>query len=231
MVQKAGSRMLCFTQAVKDNIIAGVYKPGQKIPTERELAREMGLSRTVVHAGIVELAAQGVLSVSPRQGTFVADYTRDGTAVLLNALFSHRGAFDENLAASIFAARRLIETECVRLACEKSSSGEIDELEQIVGMEQSAVDAGAAQAASLDFMFHHLLAVISGNAVYPLMIKSMQISYLALAERFYRNIKHRQRVIEMHAGLCEALRRKNTAQALAVCAEMLDDGEQRFSMQ
>lgn len=231
MVQKAGSRMLCFTQALKDSIIAGVYRPGQKIPTERELAEQMGLSRTVVHAGIVELAAQGVLSVSPRQGTFVADYTRDGTAALLNALFSHRGAFDEQLAESIFAARRLIECECVRLACERASRDEIAALEQVVLLEQGVADSDAEGAAALDFRFHHLLSVISGNAVYPLIINSMQISYLSLAERFYRNISHRQRVIGMHADLCGALRRKDKDGALAVCAEMLDDGEQRFSTQ
>lgn len=231
MAQESGSRMLCFTQSLKDSIIAGVYKPGQKIPTERQLAEQMGLSRTVVHAGIVELAAQGVLSVSPRQGTFVADYTRDGTAALLNALFSHRGAFDGHLADSIFAARRLIECECVRLACERASAQEIATLEQVVEQERGVADSDAPRAAALDFRFHHLLAVISGNAVYPLIINSMQVSYLSLAERFYRNIRHRQRVIGMHAAVCEALGRKDTARALAVCAEMLDDGEQRFSQQ
>lgn len=63
---------------------------GSQLPPERELARQMQVSRAVVNGGLAELAQQGFLEVRPRQGTCVADYRRKGNLSTLIAIMEYR---------------------------------------------------------------------------------------------------------------------------------------------
>lgn len=67
-----------FVQKLQSMILSGELSMGERLPSERELCQQMGVSRAVVNSGITELARQGFLEVRPRQGAFVADYRRDG---------------------------------------------------------------------------------------------------------------------------------------------------------
>ena len=62
-----------FIQKLEEMILSGELKPGDKLPTERELADEMKISKTVVHEGIRELSRLGFLDVASRKGVTVAD--------------------------------------------------------------------------------------------------------------------------------------------------------------
>ena len=67
-----------FISSVEDKILSGELPIGAQLPTERELAEMMDVSRGVVNSGIAEMAHKGFLEVRPRVGTFVADYRRVG---------------------------------------------------------------------------------------------------------------------------------------------------------
>ena len=69
-----------FIRKMQEMIISGELAVNERIPPERELAQELGISRTVVNAGIAVLVNQGFLQVRPRQGTFVADYKKEASA-------------------------------------------------------------------------------------------------------------------------------------------------------
>ena len=80
-----------FVQKLQGMILSGELPMGQKLPSERELCQQMGVSRAVVNGGISELARQGFLDVLPRQGTFVADYRRNGNMETLMAIMDYNG--------------------------------------------------------------------------------------------------------------------------------------------
>lgn len=74
---------------IRSAIQEGVLKPGDKVPTEHELCRHFGLSRTPVRQALHELAQEGLLVRSPGRGTFVADIGSDHrgqTAVTLRVV-------------------------------------------------------------------------------------------------------------------------------------------------
>lgn len=75
-----------FVQKLQGMILSGELPMGEKLPSERELCQQMGVSRAVVNGGITELARQGFLEVRPRQGAYVADYRRDGNMETLAKL-------------------------------------------------------------------------------------------------------------------------------------------------
>ena len=67
-----------FVRQIENKILSGELKPGDKLPPARELCMIMGVSLTVVNAGISELASKGFVEVKPRHGTYVADYIANG---------------------------------------------------------------------------------------------------------------------------------------------------------
>ncbi|HWQ05791.1 MAG TPA: GntR family transcriptional regulator, partial [Feifaniaceae bacterium] len=80
-----------FVQELESMILSGELAIGQKLPPERELAERMQISRSVVNDGIAEMARKGFLEISPRQGTVVADFHRNGTLEILVSIMSYNG--------------------------------------------------------------------------------------------------------------------------------------------
>lgn len=67
-----------FVQQLEGMILSGELRPGDRLPTERELADEMKISKTVVHEGLRELHRLGFLDIASRRGVTVADYAQTG---------------------------------------------------------------------------------------------------------------------------------------------------------
>lgn len=69
----------------------GELKPGDKLPPAKELCELMGVSLTVVNAGMSELANNGFVETIPRRGTYIADYKKKGNAGTLSAIMRYNG--------------------------------------------------------------------------------------------------------------------------------------------
>src|SRR5512137_2428558 len=76
---KADSLVEVFISRFENLILTGKIAIGQKLPSERELALQLGVSRPVVHEGLVDLAAKGLVTMKPRVGTMVNDYRKEGS--------------------------------------------------------------------------------------------------------------------------------------------------------
>ena len=91
-----------FIQQVEGAILSGQLKPGDRLPTERELADTMHISKTVVHEGLRELHRLGFLDIASRRGVTVADYAQTGSLETLMAIMDYHGGLpDEKTARSI----------------------------------------------------------------------------------------------------------------------------------
>ena len=91
-----------FIQQAEGAILSGQLKPGDRLPTERELADTMHISKTVVHEGLRELHRLGFLDIASRRGVTVADYAQTGSLETLMAIMDYHGGLpDEKTARSI----------------------------------------------------------------------------------------------------------------------------------
>ena len=80
-----------FVQQLEDLILSGKLKIGEKLPTERQLAESMQVSRSVVNNGLSDLEKKGFLVVKPRSGTYVEDYRKNGTLDTLISIMKFNG--------------------------------------------------------------------------------------------------------------------------------------------
>ena len=160
-----------FVQQIENMILSGELAVGEQLPPARELSIKMGVSRPVISAGLVELEKLGFVEVRPRQGVYVCDYRRKGSMETLVAIMRYNGgALRQNEVRSLLETREAMESLCVKLVCERVSTGELEQLAPFLDGIRDAKDP--EEAAEQTFVFHHELAVLSGNVLMPLLYHS-----------------------------------------------------------
>lgn len=214
-----------FIQRFEDLILSGQIAVGEKLPSERELALQLGVSRPVVHEGLVVLAAKGLVSMVPRVGTVVNDFRSEGSIALLTSLVQYqKGKLEPELLESLLQMRLLFESEAARLAASAHSADHLAEFEALLLQESQVDTKDVSDLSLLDFQFHHLVSMASGNLVYPLLLNSFKGCYLNLAEQFYRDPAVVPEVHVFHAQLVTTIAAGDGKAAAQIMRDMLNHG-------
>ncbi|MCM1566107.1 MAG: FadR family transcriptional regulator [Dehalobacter sp.] len=210
-------------------ILSGELKPGERLPSEREFAAALGVSRPVLHEALVDLEAKGLVSILPRRGVQVSDFRKSGSVAMLSTLLAfNQGALDPQFIKSLFAMRVLMETETARLAALHASPEQIAELDALLQRERDCSRANVAGLTEVDFDFHLALAIISGNLIYPLILNSFKNVYTHLTGSFFQLVQGSEVLRDVHAyhvRLVEAVRNRQPDLAAEIMSNLLRHGE------
>ncbi|MBI9091701.1 MAG: FadR family transcriptional regulator [Desulfobacterium sp.] len=215
-----------FIRNFEKLIFSGHFKIGDKLPPERELAKKMGVSRPVVHEGLVDLASKGLVTMVPRRGTIINDFRKHGSLFVLTSLFKYSdGQVSDKLLFSVLDLRMLFEIENAGLAAGNRTREQMEQFQEILEKEKD-IDHGDTQAvAALDFEFHLALAMASNNLVYPLLLNSLKQFYLGLSEQFFAEPLVVPQVFEWHIDLVQAIEEQHRKKATAIMKKLLAHGE------
>lgn len=159
-VNKSSVSTQVFEQ-MKAQLLEGAWKPGDKLPSENELALLFGVSRITVRNAIQKLAALELVETRFGEGTFVKK-KHTGTAFqqLIPAAYLNDNSLEE-----ILTFRKIVEGPVCRLACQRASKEDIEKLEQIYeDMLKSKEDL--KQFAAYDYAFHQQLAKTASNSIF-----------------------------------------------------------------
>jgi len=217
-------------------ILSGRFAAGERLPPERDLAADLGASRPVVHAALVELEARGLVRVEARRGVFVADWRRSGSAELLLSMLSYsNGDLSESLFDGLLEMRLLFEVETARLAASRRSQEQVDELERVLARERLAGPGEgrggfptSAEMTELDYDFHLAVALASGNDVYPLLLNSFRRVYRTILERFYADTAVIAPVFDFHRRLVAAIASQDEVESGSIMRDILEFGERNL---
>ena len=214
-----------FIRRFEEMILSGKLAVGDKLPSERDLAIKLGVSRPVVHEGLIDLASKGLITRSPNGGAVINDFRVQGSLSMLNTILNFQsGLLEPKLAKDITDLRLLIEVENVRLAALSRTDEQLKILEEILA-EESSIDIQDFEAvALLDFRFHLTLAITSNNAFYPLLINSFKPLYLNGSELFFTNLSLAPVVFGFHHELVKAIEERNPTKAIEIMSRMLEHG-------
>ena len=162
-----------FVQQIQNMILSGELEVGERLPPARELSLRMGVSRPVISAGLVELEKLGVVELRPRQGAPVSDYRRRGTVETLVAIMRYNGgALRRGEVKALLEVREALELLCLRLVLDTCGDEELETLSPLLEAVHEA--RNHEDAAEKVFLFHHELAVLSGNVLLPLLYYSFK---------------------------------------------------------
>ena len=206
-------------------ILSGRFAVGQRLPSERELALQLGVSRPVVHEGLVELAAKGLVTMVPRVGTVINDYRHEGSLALLTSLVQYQeGEIQPVLLESLLEMRLLFEVDAARLAAAARTPDQLAAFDVLLELEAATETDDPSALSQLDFQFHHLISMASGNLVYPLLLNSFKGCYLNLASQFYADPTVAGEVFTFHGKLAAAIHAGDGSASADIMKQMLNHG-------
>lgn len=145
---------------LKAAILAGRFKTGERLPTERELTDQFKVSRVVVREAVRELEIKGLVKIlqGPTGGAYVTDLSPDH----LNNAFLDLFLYNRVSVAELIQARLLIECEVARIAAARVAAESARRLQDALDAEQDDL-VSHAEFVSNRLEFHYLLAEMSGN--------------------------------------------------------------------
>ena len=155
-----------IVEQIEERVLRGDLKPGDQLPSERELAEQFQVSRTAVREAMKALREKGLVEVHPGRGTFVTG----GTAQVVRHSLDRVLRFTQSGGAmELVEVREVLEPEIAALAAERAQPEHLEAMRQAVAaMDASMDDPEAFIEADLDF--HLALAEGTGNALIPLLI-------------------------------------------------------------
>ena len=201
----------------------GEYGVGQRLPPERDLAKQLGVSRPSVREALIALEVEGYVEVRVGSGVYVAG-PRPATAG--EPLPADSGPFE------LIRARWLIEAECAALAAKQATKAQIGAMEEALDGMESDRDKGVMPLAA-DRLFHLRIAEASGNSALTLVVKTLWDQrtgplFLRLEHHFDTPALWTVAIRE-HREIVAAIARHDAAAARAAMRRHMNHAAKRFS--
>lgn len=191
-------------------IVTGEYRD-RAFPTEAEIAKTHGVSRSVTREAVKMLTAKGLLSARPRQGTIIqpsASWNLFDTDVLRWLL---ERPFSIDLLRQFTQLRIAIEPEAAALAARHGSALAHQRIEEELAAMRAA-DLACGDTLSADIAFHVAILEASGNPFYA-QIRDVVATALAKSIRYTNRIKGHSASIPEHQAVSDAIVRRDADEA------------------
>ncbi|WP_341958527.1 FadR/GntR family transcriptional regulator [Pseudomonas sp. RC10] len=211
---------------LSQRILMGSIAPGEKLPSESEIVRQHGVSRTVVREAISKLQASGLVETHQGKGTFVLQRTeQSGMRLNVETAFSVR---------HIIELRLGLETQAVALAAQRRSQEQLsamrlalDDYQDLLAKEDSCVEA--------DRRFHLLIAEATGNPYFVEILQNLgnaviPRSRIATSERAGTSLTNHAYLANLeHEAILAAIRRQDPDAARAAMLTHLSNSRERLA--
>lgn len=205
------------TEALLARIREGEFKPGDRLPTERDLMGEYAIGRNSAREAMQALVALGVADVRPGRGAILngLDDQQTMDRQTAAALLSGRAVAD------LYEFRRVIELEIARLAAQRATEQDVAEIEKVVREYEAAVKAGKPISA-IDDEFHRQVACATQNPVFVTMLDAVT-ELIANTRRLAEKAPWaRNRAQVEHRALLEAIRHRDEQRAVEVAEQHVE---------
>jgi GntR family transcriptional repressor for pyruvate dehydrogenase complex len=191
---------------VRDLIERRALKPGDRLPAERDLAIQIGVSRPTIRAGLRTLAAMGVVRSRHGSGTYIPEGPPAFNTDALSFLAALHGFTREEM----YEARRILEVGAAGLAAERSTSEQVATLaEEVASLFASMQDPQVFLVH--DINFHRVVAAASGNPIVASLVE--MVSALYYERRRETAVRASERDLrdaaEMHRRIYQAIRARD----------------------
>lgn len=201
-------RTMQVVNHVRALIEKGTLQPGDKLPPERELARDLKISRASLRTGIGYLAAMGVMKIRHGVGTFVAE----GPPDFGKASLSFMGALHGFQSWQMFEARIILESDLAALAAERGKEEHHAALADEVA-EMFAAMTNPGDYLIHDVLFHRIIAQASGNPILAAIMETVTSSMYDKRRKTVERATDLRESAEMHRAIYRAVRARKPLEA------------------
>lgn len=217
-----------------EQVVARVYeliksedlKPGERLPPERELSKQLGISRPSLRAGLSSLISMGVLHSRQGAGTFLVDGPPALDSEPLRLLAQLHGFSFEHM----FETRSILEVGAAGLAAERATGEELASMSEEIA-EMFAALKDPQQFLVHDVAFHRAVATASGN---PTLATLVEMVSAVLYERRRETIDRAHdfnESLELHRQVYRAIRARKPDEARAAMKEHIIRAQRAFALE
>lgn len=208
---------------LKEMIFRGELKPGERLPSEREMSESMGVSRASVREALTALEAIGIVDIRPGEGTFVRQTSNFETFEPLAFVL----ALERNPGAQMMEVRRVLETESAALAALRADENKLRKIRQSLDNMRSA--ASTQLAVEYDLKFHFAIAEATQNSILLRIMNTvadlMHHTFRSDREDLFANHRQACIILSEHEAIYEAIRERNPQKAKKKMLEHINNIE------
>lgn len=198
---------MAIAQKIKMMIVERNMKPGDRLPTENELAELFDVSRSTLREAMKFLRAENVVAIRQGSGTFVSAGTGIGEDPL-GLHFTNQKSLLQNL----LETRMLIEPQIAVLAVQRATPQDIRNLEHLV-KKMEEIEVNSKETAEMDVQFHTALAECTHNDVLIRVVPIINDSIRRSHFETHDNLESFKRAKRSHAGIYNAIASGNYMEA------------------
>jgi GntR family transcriptional repressor for pyruvate dehydrogenase complex len=209
-----------------ERILSSHLQVGDRLPSERELGEQFGVSRTVIREAVRALLAKGVLEVRAGSGLRVAAVGAATVSESMN-LYVRGATLDFE---HVHEVRRMLETHVAALAAERATDADVEQLESVHAEMETAVETDVETAALVDVEFHRSIARATHNELYLVLLDAIGQSQIELRRSNLGQGGSGPLTITHHLAILTAIRERDPDQAREAMQTHLDHVE-RISAQ
>ncbi|MDD3222386.1 MAG: FadR/GntR family transcriptional regulator [Lachnospiraceae bacterium] len=203
-MEKSYEKVVDFVQ---EQILDGIYSAGDKLPSEREMAQQLNVSRTSVREGLRILEQMGALSCQQGSGNYITGDFENTLIRVMTLMFAVEGTTYREISEFRYA----LESQALSLAILHATEEQIEEMDYHMSMLESATEETVRS--KHDKRIHYLLVEASHN-------NYLIVNFLALTQvmdkyvkdmrvRILRDGKNRDGLMESHRDLIKSVRDKD----------------------
>jgi GntR family transcriptional repressor for pyruvate dehydrogenase complex len=215
-----------IAEQIRGLIRSGEYSAGARLPPERDLAKQLGVSRPSVREALIALEVEGLVEVRIGSGIYVQGPAAKGNGEDPTAVHAVAGPFE------LLRARYVIESECAALAAKSAKKAQIAAIEEAGNQMQHEFDADT-QPLSGDRLFHVRIAEATGNGALVAVIKML---WEERTGALYKQLEHHYdspalwtAAMTEHRTVLKAIASHNVTGARTAMQRHLNQAYKRFS--
>ena len=155
------------------------FGPGDKLPSERDLAELFGMSRSAVRESLIRLDTLRIVESRPKSGVYLQPYGAERSIEAMVLFADTNMPLTPAEVAQAVELRSILETESMRLACLRRTQDDLDRLQQILRDSEAAMARGETLA-EFDPLFHKAIVAATKNDV---LLRFINVFYLMSRKR------------------------------------------------
>jgi GntR family transcriptional repressor for pyruvate dehydrogenase complex len=166
---------------IENAVLSGELKPGDRLPSERELVEQYGVSRPTIREALRVLESNHLVKsrLGDRRGPVVLPLTSHSLQKALTRLTSVSAVSFQ----SLLQFRMIIDSAAVLLAAQYRSEADLLEMERANARMRASIELGYEEFSTADFEFHRIVARASGNPLLELSGEAVRSSVLTLIQK------------------------------------------------
>jgi GntR family transcriptional regulator, transcriptional repressor for pyruvate dehydrogenase complex len=211
-------------RTLSEAVLSGRYGPGEKLPTQRDLAADLGVTMTAIREALKRLEQLRLIEVRHGDAMRVTNWRAEGGLDVIAHVLLRGGTVDRGTLAAIVEARCSMLSEVARLAAARRSDAHAIALLDLA--DRISVAEGAEEAQALDFAFFQEMVEAADNVVYVLVMNSIRQLYFEQAALFRAVVANHTELAPLYRRAALAVKRGDGARS-AGCVRRLAEAQGR----